>query len=102
MQNHTEIPRRDFLAVSAAGLTLAGGLAQAAEGDAAKLAVDGGGKAVTTSYTTGPRFGAPERERVEQMLGAADGDAAVRLDREHEEDPVFDHGRETPAAPGTP
>lgn len=69
MQNHNEIPRRNFLAASAAGLSLAGGFAQAADGDTVKLAVDGGAKAVTTTYTPGQRFGAPERERVEQMLG---------------------------------
>ena len=33
------------------------------------------------------------------MLGAADGDAARRLDGEHGEDAVIDYRREAPAAP---
>ncbi|MBM3290528.1 MAG: glutamine--scyllo-inositol aminotransferase, partial [Candidatus Hydrogenedentes bacterium] len=69
MQDLHNIPRRDFLAASAAGMALAGGLANAAEGPAAKLAVDGGEKAVTAAFTIPPRFGDPERERLEQMLG---------------------------------
>lgn len=69
MQNHSDIPRRDFLAASAAGLSVAGGLAQAAEQPGTTLAVDGGAKAVTTTFTAPPRFGEPERERLEEMLG---------------------------------
>lgn len=69
MNSQYHLPRREFLAASAAGLSLAGGLANAAAPAGAKLAVDGGEKAVTTAFTQPPRFGAPERERLEQMLG---------------------------------
>ena len=69
MQNPTDIPRREFLAASAAGLSLTGGLAHGAEPATTKLAVDGGEKAVTAAFTQPPRFGAPERERLDQMLG---------------------------------
>ena len=72
MQDPTSIPRRDFLAASAsaAGLSLAAGVSQAADTPAvAKLAVDGGEKAVKTPFAQPARFGEPERERLEQMLG---------------------------------
>lgn len=69
MSSKHDMPRRDFIAASA-GLTLAGlAVSGRAHGEAAKLAVDGGPKAVTATAPTVPRFGAPERERLEQMLG---------------------------------
>jgi len=71
MQNPRDLPRREFLAASAAGVTLAAGLTPFANAQpaAAPLAVDGGEKAVKTAFKQPPRFGEPERERLEEMLG---------------------------------
>lgn len=68
MESKQEMPRREFLAATA-GLTLAGLAAGGvAHGEEVKLAVDGGPKAVTATSPTLPRFGAPERERLEEMI----------------------------------
>lgn len=70
MNNH-DLPRRQFLATTA-GLTVAGALSGAAQEpvktDLPKLAVHGGEKAVTGASKQGPRWGDPERERLNAML----------------------------------
>lgn len=48
---------------------LASGLLHAAEPASPALAVDGGEKAVKTAFQAPARFGEPERERLEAMLG---------------------------------
>lgn len=64
--------RRDFLATSAAGLasaTLVSNPATAAETPPAeKLAVLGGPRAVTTPVRLGPRWGEPERARLDALI----------------------------------
>ncbi|MBI2435571.1 MAG: DegT/DnrJ/EryC1/StrS family aminotransferase [Candidatus Hydrogenedentes bacterium] len=67
--SHT-MPRRHFLAATA-GAALAGALPNTDAGGAEKpvLALDGGEKAVTESPSAARHFGAPERERLEAMLG---------------------------------
>lgn len=68
MKKQGTMRRRAFLG-AAAGMTLAGlASGRAAGASVEKLAVDGGPKAVTATSTAPPRFGAPERERLEQML----------------------------------
>ena len=70
MDTRTTLPRREFLATSAA-VAAAGyagsALAQEAVGGD-KLAVEGGPKAVTLENQQGPRFGEPERKQLEAML----------------------------------
>lgn len=73
MSTSEPISRRHFLAASA-GLALSSELARAADKPAAaespvRLALHGGEKAVTLKPKLGPRWGAPERERLEAMLG---------------------------------
>lgn len=68
MKSESKMPRREFLTATA-GLTLAGLAAGRGAGAAPeKLAVDGGPKAVTAASSAPPRFGAPERARLEEML----------------------------------
>src|SRR5690606_8944205 len=68
MKSKDEMPRREFLAATA-GMTLAGLAAGGvAHGADEKLAIDGGAKAVTATSPKLPRFGAPERERLEEMI----------------------------------
>jgi len=72
MSTNNGISRRGFVA-GTSGAVLAGALAAAAKQPAGaaepgKLAIDGGEKAVKTVNPDGPRFGAPERERLEAML----------------------------------
>ena len=68
MESKNNLHRREFLTATA-GLTLAGLAAGRRAGASAdQLAIDGGAKAVTATSTAPPRFGAPERVRLEEML----------------------------------
>lgn len=67
MENPTGLPRRQFIAASAAAAAVAA-TAQAQDAPPA-LAVDGGPKAVTPPPKAGPRFGEPERTQLDAMLG---------------------------------
>lgn len=65
------INRRRFVA-GASGMMMAGALNMAKAEDAAdpsRLAIHDGPKAVQTPVSRGPRWGEPERERLEEMLG---------------------------------
>jgi len=68
------VSRREFLATSSAALLAANlDAAQAAAAEpAAKLALDGGAKAVKQSCSLGIRWGDPERERLNAMLQQQD------------------------------
>jgi dTDP-4-amino-4,6-dideoxygalactose transaminase len=65
-----DLSRRDFL-VTSSGAIVAGGLwassVRAAPGE--RLAIDGGPKAVPDAAPSLPRWGEPEREQLEAMLG---------------------------------
>ncbi|MBM3834280.1 MAG: glutamine--scyllo-inositol aminotransferase [Verrucomicrobia bacterium] len=72
-QHDSAISRRDFLATSS-GALLASALANrevlaAENATAAKLALDGGEKAVKQVFRSPVRWGAPERERLDALLG---------------------------------
>lgn len=68
MERKTNLYRREFLTATT-GMTLAGLTAtKNVHAATEKLAIDGGAKAVTLSSTAPPRFGAPERVRLEEML----------------------------------
>ncbi|MCF6285028.1 MAG: DegT/DnrJ/EryC1/StrS family aminotransferase [Candidatus Hydrogenedentes bacterium] len=68
MSTKKTIRRREFMAASA-GLAVAGlAASQRATAATAKLAIDGGAKAVTATSTAPPRFGAPELERLTEMI----------------------------------
>jgi len=61
------VSRRQFVA-GASGVLLAGGMLPARADEEAKLAVQGGEKAVTAQAGSGPRWGEPERQQLEAML----------------------------------
>jgi dTDP-4-amino-4,6-dideoxygalactose transaminase len=66
------VSRRRFVARTS-GLLLAGGMAEGAAGaapsaDPAKLAIDGGAKAVKGAVASAPRWGEPERAQLNAML----------------------------------
>lgn len=68
MTTKKTIRRREFMAASA-GIALAGlSVGRSASAAEATLAVDGGAKAVTATSTAPPRFGAPELERLQEMV----------------------------------
>jgi perosamine synthetase len=72
MSDANSLSRRQFVAGASAGLLLAGAASAAAEktasGSGAKLAVQGGEKAVKTPPGSGRRWGEPERKQLEAML----------------------------------
>ncbi len=68
IQPASAVSRREFIAVSSAAL-IAGGLNGAESAATPKLALLGGEKAVKNVITPGLRWGEPERERLNAMLG---------------------------------
>jgi len=68
MSANNALSRREFVA-GTSGLLLAGAVQPGAAAQAAaKLAIDGGEKAVKTPAGSGPRWGEPERKQLEAML----------------------------------
>lgn len=70
MSTGHSLSRRDFIAGSAAATAavVANAHAESAEGDAAQLALEGGPKTIRTPAKQGPRWGEPERERLDALM----------------------------------
>ena len=70
MSTGHSLSRRDFIAGSAAATAavVANAHAESAEGDATRLALEGGPKTILIPAKQGPRWGEPERERLDALM----------------------------------